>query len=87
MAEELKDQRISIMLTASELKELDDWSFAKRIRSRGEAVRQLIHSGLAARPILLDVQKMLISLRPVGGDSDLDAHIEAIHAALNSKSR
>lgn len=47
MEKELKDQRIAVMLTPSELKAIDDWSFSKRIRSRGEAIRQLISTGLA----------------------------------------
>ena len=43
---EPKDQRVIIMMTASELKAVDDWSFARRIRSRGEAIRQLLALGL-----------------------------------------
>jgi hypothetical protein len=45
---EPKDQRVPVMMTASELKAVDDWSFARRIRSRGEAIRQLIDLGLKA---------------------------------------
>jgi len=45
----------------------------------------LIHTGLAARPVLLDIQKILIELRPVGGESELDEHIEAIQKALVPK--
>jgi len=48
MATEIRDQRIPLLLTPSELKEIDDWSFAQRIRSRGEAIRQLIALGLEA---------------------------------------
>jgi hypothetical protein len=44
--DELKDQRVHLLMTASELKAIDDWSFAERIRSRGEAIRQLIALGL-----------------------------------------
>ncbi len=33
------------MMAASELKAVDDWSFGQRIRSRGEAIRQLIQAG------------------------------------------
>ncbi|MFS8121815.1 hypothetical protein QD336_05270 [Rhizobium sp. BR 250] len=43
---ELKDQRIPIMMTESEVQALDDWSFKNRIRSRGEAIRRLCHVGL-----------------------------------------
>jgi hypothetical protein len=45
---EPKDQRVPVMMTASELKAVDDWSFEQRIRSRGEAIRRLIALGLKA---------------------------------------
>lgn len=38
---ELKDQRIAVMMTKSELALIDDWMFANRIRSRGDAIRQM----------------------------------------------
>lgn len=86
MTNEPKDIRLPVMVSATEASAIDDFRFANRISTRAEAIRQLIHTGLAARPILLDVQKMLVNLRPVGGDSDLDEHIEAIHRALKPKS-
>lgn len=46
MADEIKSERITILLSPSELKELDDWSFDRRIRSRSEAIRQLTKLGL-----------------------------------------
>ena len=48
MAEELKSERVTTMMTPSEVRAVDDWSFARRIRSRGEAIRQLIQIGLEA---------------------------------------
>jgi hypothetical protein len=45
---EPKDQRVPVMMTSSELKAVDDWSFEQRIRSRGEAIRRLIALGLKA---------------------------------------
>jgi hypothetical protein len=39
------------MMTASELKAVDDWSFSHRIRSRGEAIRRLIALGLKAAAV------------------------------------
>jgi hypothetical protein len=45
-SKELKDQRIPIMITASELDLIDDWSFKNRIRSRGEAIRRLCQIGI-----------------------------------------
>ncbi len=63
---ELKDQRIPIMMSGSELAALDDWSFNNRIRSRGEAIRRLIQIGL-----VLD-----------GNKKDLNARFKDIHAKL-----
>lgn len=48
MPDEIKTERITILLSPSELKEVDDWSFDRRIRSRSEAIRQLLELGLAA---------------------------------------
>lgn len=48
MADELKSERVTTMMTPSELKDIDDWSFENRVRSRGEAIRQLIQLGLEA---------------------------------------
>lgn len=42
----LKDQRVVIMLSKADLDLIDDWSFANRIRSRGEAIRRLIAAGV-----------------------------------------
>lgn len=44
---ELKDQRIPIMMSESEVRSIDDWAFASRLRSRGEAIRRLCQLGLA----------------------------------------
>lgn len=52
MTDELKTERIMTMMTPSEVKTLDDWAFANRIRSRGEAIRRLIEAGRkAAGPV------------------------------------
>lgn len=48
MADELKTERVTTMMTPSEVKAIDDWSFDERIRSRGEAIRRLIQIGLDA---------------------------------------
>jgi hypothetical protein len=41
-----KEQRIPVMMTAEEVKAVDDWRFANRIGSRSEAIRQLVTLGL-----------------------------------------
>ena len=48
MVDELKSERVLTMMTPSEVKRVDDWSFENRIRSRGEAIRRLIELGLEA---------------------------------------
>lgn len=42
----LKDQRIPILMTESEVGAIDDWMFANRIKSRGEAIRRLCRIAL-----------------------------------------
>ncbi|RSC31510.1 hypothetical protein EGT36_23110 [Agrobacterium sp. FDAARGOS_525] len=44
--DELKDQRVPIMMSEDELKAVDDWRFENRIGSRGEAIRRLCQVGL-----------------------------------------
>ena len=50
MDDELKTERVTTMMSPSEVKSVDDWSFEQRIRSRGEAIRRLIALGLTASP-------------------------------------
>lgn len=50
---ELKDQRIVVMMKKSELDLIDDWMFANRIRSRGEAIRQMCR-----KVLLKDLKKI-----------------------------
>jgi len=45
---EPKSQRVVMMMTPSELRAVDDWRFARRISSRGEAMRQLVAFGIEA---------------------------------------
>lgn len=78
MEKELKDNRIAVMLTDSELKEVDDWSFERRIRSRGEAIRRLLRMGIAAEPILRDLLRLIEHLN----DPELAKHADAIKDAL-----
>lgn len=42
MKNEGLSERITITIGPAELERLDDWSFGQRIRSRSEAIRQLI---------------------------------------------
>ena len=50
MQTEPRDQRVPIMLTASELRTVDDWRRKQTdLPSRSEAIRRLIEAGLRAQ--------------------------------------
>jgi hypothetical protein len=52
MGELNRGERLQIMLTAEELKVVDDWRFARRMPSRASAIRELLKRGLAAEGFL-----------------------------------
>jgi hypothetical protein len=49
--DDLKTERITTMMSPSDVKAIDDWAFANRIRSRGEAIRRLIETGLQSAQV------------------------------------
>jgi hypothetical protein len=51
MVELNRPERLQIMLSAEEIKALDDWRFAKRMPSRAAAIRELLKRGLAVEGI------------------------------------
>lgn len=44
--DEQKTERLNLFISPSELKAIDDWAWANRIRSRSEAIRRLCKIGL-----------------------------------------
>jgi len=54
MAELNRPERLQIMLSADEVRVLDDWRFMHRMPSRASAVRELLKRGLAVEGIDLD---------------------------------
>lgn len=48
MAAQMRGERLQIMLTADELRALDDFRFRHRMPSRAAAVRQILKHGLAS---------------------------------------
>jgi hypothetical protein len=48
MTDEQKTERVQLLMTPSEVKAVDDWSFDHRVRGRSEAIRRLIEAGLRA---------------------------------------
>jgi hypothetical protein len=49
----MREQRLQIMLTESELQTIDDWRFSRRMPTRASAVRELLKRGLAAEGFLV----------------------------------
>jgi hypothetical protein len=54
MSELSRPDRLQIMLSASELRVLDDWRFIHRMPSRAAAIRELLKRGLAVDGIDLE---------------------------------
>ena len=54
MSELSRPDRLQIMLSAAELKVLDDWRFSRRMPSRAAAIRELLKRGLAVEGIDLE---------------------------------
>ena len=52
MNEDLRGERLQLMLTGDELKALDDFRYSRRMPSRAAAVRELLKRGLAAEGFL-----------------------------------
>ncbi|HWI26682.1 MAG TPA: hypothetical protein VN668_06900 [Stellaceae bacterium] len=58
-ADLVRPERLQLMLSAAELKAVDDWRFNARMPSRAAAVRELLRRGLAAEgfPLMTDGRK------------------------------
>ena len=46
-----RPERLQIMLSAAEIRALDDWRFARRMPSRAAAIRDLLRRGLGAEGV------------------------------------
>lgn len=75
MTQELKDIRVPIQMSTSEVEAIDDWSFDNRIRSRSEAIRRLCEIGLQVSnsqieliSILYNAQRLAGSLRAISNE-------------------
>ena len=54
MSDLSRPERLQVMLSADEIKVLDDWRFGRRMPSRAAAIRELLKRGLAVEGIDLD---------------------------------
>lgn len=53
----VKENRIHILMSDAELEALDEWRFANKIASRGEAIRRLIHRGIVPDEVVDHVKR------------------------------
>jgi hypothetical protein len=64
--DELKDQRVPIMMSEDELKAIDDWRFENRIGSRGDAIRRLCRMALVADEDWPVMWRRILSVKEMG---------------------
>jgi CheY-like chemotaxis protein len=64
--DELKDQRVPIMMSEDELKAIDDWRFECRIGSRGDAIRRLCRMALVADDDWPVIWRRILSVKEMG---------------------
>ena len=73
MNQERKDVRVTLMMSESEVEAVDDWGFAHRIRTRAEAIRQLIELGLKEADASRELKERgLVSAEEPGSDGMFD---------------
>ncbi|MGY6251650.1 hypothetical protein ACXIUS_29690 [Bosea thiooxidans] len=82
MTTDLKNVRLPLMVSEPELTAIDDWRFSRRVPTRAEAIRRLIHLGIKAEPILRDLLRLLERLQWDDEAAELDKHIADIKEAL-----
>ncbi len=74
------DKQFQMRVSEDFLRTVDNWRRQQPdLPPRAEAIRQLIHTGLAARPILKDLLRLIEHLP---ADPDMERHAAAIREAL-----
>ena len=74
MSDQLRGERLQIMLTENELAALDDWRFARRMPSRAAAIRELLRLGLASEGVDLADARMRSKDFGVTGEASSNGH-------------
>lgn len=75
MSDDLRGERLQLMLTGEELKALDDFRFGRRMPSRAAAVRELLKRGLASEGFKLadgETKSADYGVLAQGGEKDGD---------------
>lgn len=77
MPDRNRPERLQIMLTADELRALDDWRFARRMPSRASAIRELLRRGLAVEGVTFDTEgKPSATFGVIGGEAQAAAELD-----------
>jgi len=74
-----KDLRVTIMMSEHELAAIDKWSHANKIKSRGEAIRQLIDSAIKVVPVARMVRNYVAHTGP-DSENTIAVLWELVHA-------
>lgn len=59
---EQKTERFNMFMSPSEMKEIDEWAWKNRIRSKSEAIRRLVQIGLAFDEKADDLHAALVAM-------------------------
>lgn len=76
------DQRMQLLLTSEDIAAVDDWMFANRVRTRSEAIRQLVARGFA-EPVPADAL-VLQQHTEIGSPAETLEHLVDQLSALRS---
>lgn len=66
MPHEAKTERVQLLMSRSEVAAIDDYGWRNRIRTRAEAIRQLVKLGMQSETTKADVVEALESATDVG---------------------
>lgn len=75
MEQEKKDQRITVMMSESELTRIDEWAHENRIKSRGEAMRLLLNSAFS---LIGSAEYATSVFAQIEGDYEINGDSEAL---------
>lgn len=66
MPHEAKTERVQLLMSRSEVAAIDDYGWRNRIRTRAEAIRQLVKLGMQSETTKADVVEAMESATDVG---------------------
>lgn len=80
--------RVPVLMSGSEIKAIDDWRFAHRIGSRGEAIRRLAARGLqpaSADAVGVELTKTPMPPDPQVWDKEAPNATEALNVRISAR--